>query len=41
MIPETREFEFANLGFIPLSSYYKHRDYACFFGKLRPETGVV
>ena len=30
MIPETREFEFANLGFIPLS-YYKNRDYACFF----------
>ncbi|MFU0919522.1 type VI secretion system contractile sheath large subunit [Kluyvera sichuanensis] len=26
MIPETREFEFANLGFIPLS-YYKNRDY--------------
>lgn len=30
MIPETREFEFANLGFITLS-YYKNRDYACFF----------
>ncbi|ENA9698955.1 type VI secretion system contractile sheath large subunit [Salmonella enterica subsp. enterica] len=30
MIPETREFEFANLGFIPLS-YYKNRDFACFF----------
>ncbi|WP_445493458.1 type VI secretion system contractile sheath large subunit [Photorhabdus sp. SF281] len=30
MIPETREFEFANLGFMPLS-YYKNRDYACFF----------
>ncbi len=30
MISETREFEFANLGFIPLS-YYKNRDYACFF----------
>ncbi|NDL64180.1 type VI secretion system contractile sheath large subunit [Acerihabitans arboris] len=30
MLPETREFEFANLGFIPLS-YYKNRDYACFF----------
>ncbi len=27
MIPETREFEFASLGFIPLS-YYKNRDYA-------------
>jgi len=26
----TREFEFANLGFIPLS-YYKNRDYSCFF----------
>src|SRR5476651_1390879 len=30
MIPETREFEFANLGFIPLS-FYKNRHYACFF----------
>ncbi|EGT5656553.1 type VI secretion system contractile sheath large subunit [Citrobacter braakii] len=30
MIPETREFEFSNLGFIPLS-YYKNRDYSCFF----------
>lgn len=30
LIPETREFEFANQGFIPLS-YYKNRDYACFF----------
>ncbi|KER01784.1 type VI secretion system contractile sheath large subunit [Photorhabdus temperata] len=30
MILETREIEFANLGFIPLS-YYKNRDYACFF----------
>ncbi|HHJ11864.1 MAG TPA: type VI secretion system contractile sheath large subunit [Chromatiales bacterium] len=30
LIPETRELEFANLGFIPLS-YYKNRDYACFF----------
>ncbi|AKJ43190.1 type VI secretion system contractile sheath large subunit [Pragia fontium] len=30
LIPETREFEFANLGFIPLS-FYKNRDYACFF----------
>ncbi len=30
LIPETREFEFANLGFIPLS-YYKNRDYSCFF----------
>ncbi|MCC8459689.1 type VI secretion system contractile sheath large subunit [Photorhabdus aegyptia] len=30
LIPETREFEFASLGFIPLS-YYKNRDYACFF----------
>lgn len=30
MIPETREFEFASPGFIPLS-YYKNRDYACFF----------
>lgn len=30
LIPETREFEFANLGFIPLS-YYKNHDFACFF----------
>lgn len=30
LIPETRELEFANLGFIPLS-YYKNSDYACFF----------
>lgn len=30
MISETREFEFSNLGFIPLS-YYKNRDYSCFF----------
>ncbi|HEN4996639.1 TPA: type VI secretion system contractile sheath large subunit [Klebsiella aerogenes] len=30
LIPETREFEFANLGFIPLS-YYKGHDHACFF----------
>lgn len=30
LIPETREFEFSNQGFIPLS-YYKNRNYACFF----------
>lgn len=30
VIPETREFEYANLGFIPLS-YYKNSDNACFF----------
>ncbi|MBD3421161.1 MAG: type VI secretion system contractile sheath large subunit [Chitinivibrionales bacterium] len=30
LIPETREFEFANEGFIPLS-FYKNRSYACFF----------
>ncbi len=30
LIPETRELEFANLGFIPLS-YYKNSDFACFF----------
>lgn len=30
LIPETREFEFSNQGFIPLS-FYKNRDYACFF----------
>jgi len=30
IIPETRELELANLGFIPLS-YYKNSDYACFF----------
>lgn len=30
IIPETRELEFATLGFIPLS-YYKNSDFACFF----------
>jgi type VI secretion system protein ImpC len=30
LIPETRELELANLGFIPLS-YYKNSDFACFF----------
>lgn len=30
IIPETRELEFAELGFIPLS-YYKNSDFACFF----------
>jgi type VI secretion system protein ImpC len=30
LIPETREFEYAQEGFIPLS-FYKNRDYACFF----------
>jgi type VI secretion system protein ImpC len=30
LIPETREFEFAQEGFIPLS-FYKNRNYACFF----------
>ena len=30
MISETREFDFSNLGLIPLS-YYKNRDYSCFF----------
>ncbi len=30
IIPETRELEFSNLGFIPLS-YYKNSDFACFF----------
>jgi type VI secretion system protein ImpC len=30
LVPETREFEFAQEGFIPLS-FYKNRDYACFF----------
>jgi type VI secretion system protein ImpC len=30
LIPETREFEFAQEGFIPMS-FYKNRDYACFF----------
>jgi type VI secretion system protein ImpC len=30
IIPETRELEYANLGFIPLS-YYKNSDFACFF----------
>ena len=30
LIPETREFEYAKEGFIPLS-FYKNRNYACFF----------
>lgn len=30
LIPETKELEFANLGFIPLS-YYKNSTFACFF----------
>jgi len=30
LIPETREYEYSRQGFIPLS-YYKNRDYACFF----------
>ncbi len=30
LIPETRELELAELGFIPLS-YYKNSDFACFF----------
>ncbi len=30
MISETREFDFSNLGLIPLS-YYKNKDFACFF----------
>ena len=30
LIPETREFEFAELGFIPLS-FYKSHDFACFY----------
>jgi type VI secretion system protein ImpC len=30
LIPETREFEFANLGFIPLS-FFENHDFACFF----------
>ncbi len=30
MIPETREIELADLGFIPMS-YYKHSDFGCFF----------
>lgn len=30
LIPETREYEFAELGFVPLS-YYKNSDFACFF----------
>jgi len=30
IIPETRELEYASLGFIPLS-YYKNSDFACFF----------
>ncbi len=30
LIPDRREYEFAQLGFIPLS-FYKNRNYACFF----------
>jgi type VI secretion system protein ImpC len=30
LIPDRREFEFAQQGFIPLS-FYKNKDYACFF----------
>lgn len=30
LIPDRREFEFAQLGFIPLS-FYKNKNYACFF----------
>ncbi len=30
LIPETREFEFANLGFIPLS-FFENHEFACFF----------
>jgi len=30
LIPDRREFEFAELGFMPLS-FYKNRDFACFF----------
>uniref|UniRef100_UPI0025811663 type VI secretion system contractile sheath domain-containing protein n=1 Tax=Pseudoalteromonas sp. TaxID=53249 RepID=UPI0025811663 len=30
LISETKELEFANQGFIPLS-YYKNSDFACFF----------
>lgn len=30
LIPEAREFEFANFGLIPLS-HYKNHDYACFY----------
>jgi type VI secretion system protein ImpC len=35
MIPETREFEFANLGFIPLS-YYKTATTPAFFSANSP-----
>jgi len=30
LIPDRREFEFAELGFLPLS-FYKNKDFACFF----------
>ena len=40
MIPETREFEFASTGFYP-AVVLQNRDYACFFGQLRAETGAV
>ncbi len=41
MIPETREFEFASLGFIPLSYYKKSRLRLLLLGQLRAETGAV
>lgn len=40
LISETRELNFANLGFIPLS-YYKNSDYACFFSANSVQKPIV
>jgi type VI secretion system protein ImpC len=40
LVPETREFEFANLGFIPLS-FYKNHDFACFFSANSAQKPVI
>jgi type VI secretion system protein ImpC len=40
LIPETREFEFADLGFIPLS-FYKSHDFACFYSANSAQKPVV
>lgn len=40
LIPETRELELAQLGFIPLS-YYKNSDYACFFSANSVQKPVI
>ena len=41
MIPETREFEFASLGFIPLSYFQESRLRLLLLGELHPEAGAV